>query len=81
MLPYLELKKDNEIEEDKVEEVEVPEIRNKTIKEAIAILKEQELEIENTFEEEIKKDETYIKEQFPKPGLKVRKGSKITVEI
>lgn len=81
MLPYLELNKDKQEDEEIIEEVEVPEIRNMTITEAIKKLKEVGLEIGNTFDENINKDETIIKEQLPKPGIKIKKGSKISVEI
>lgn len=83
VLPYLELQKDNEKEEDKIEQVVVPEVRETNLKEATKILKEAGLEIETNIEitEEINKEETIIKEQIPKPGIKVNKGSKIRVEI
>lgn len=83
VLPYLELQKDNEKEEDLVEEVEVPEIRNMNLKEATSKLKEIGLEIQTSIEitEEMNKEEVIIKEQLPKPGIKVKKGSKISVEI
>ncbi len=83
VLPYLELQKDNEKEEDKIEQVVVPEVRETNLKEATKILKEVGLEIETNIEitEEINKEETIIKEQIPKPGIKVNKGSKIRVEI
>ena len=46
-------------------------------------LKEVELEIETNIEltEEVKLEEIIIKEQTPKPGIKIKKGSKINVEI
>lgn len=40
-----------------------------------------EIEIEyEKGEEEIKESEVIIKEQFPRPGIKVKKGNKITIE-
>ena len=39
VLPYLELQKDNEKEEDKIEQVVVPEVRETNLKEATKILK------------------------------------------
>ena len=82
VLPYLELKQDNE-DKEKIEEVEVPELRDKNIKDAKKILKEAELELEINVEitEEMKGEDIIIKEQLPKPGIKVKKGSKISVEI
>lgn len=82
VLPYLELNKDKEEDDEKIEQVEVPEIRNKTIKEAEKLLKEVGLVLEMPEEnEEIEKEEAIIKEQLPKPGIKVGKDSKISIEI
>lgn len=83
VLPYLELQKDKQEEEKIIEEVEMPEIRGMNLKEATKTLKEIGLEIETNIEitEEVNKEETIIKEQLPKPGIKVKKGSKISVEI
>ena len=46
-------------------------------------LKEVGLEIETNIEltEDLKIEEIIIKEQTPKPGIKVNKGSKISVDI
>ena len=55
ILPYLELEKDNEKEEDKIEEVIVPEIRNMNIKEAKKKLKEEGLDIDYEVKEELYK--------------------------
>lgn len=81
VLPYLELNKDKQEDDEIIEEVTMPEIRNLSISEAIKKIKEQGLEISNIFEKDINKEETIIKEQLPKPGIKVKKGSKISVEI
>jgi stage V sporulation protein D (sporulation-specific penicillin-binding protein) len=83
VLPYLELQQDNEEQIEVVEEVEVPEIRNLNIKEARKALKDVGLELEITTElgENVKEEDIIIKEQLPKPGIKVKKGSKISVEI
>ncbi len=82
VLPYLQLQQDNENKEI-IEEVEVPELRNRNVKEAKKVLKEVGLEIETNIEitKEMKEEELIIKEQLPKPGIKVKKGSKISVEI
>ena len=64
------------------EEVEMPEIRNKTVKEAREILKELGLELEiNNLTEEINEKETYVKEQIPKPGIKITKETKVYIDI
>jgi len=77
------LQKDRETEEDKIEQVVVPEVRELNLVEATKALKELGLKIETNVEikEEMNKEEIIIKEQTPKPGIKVNKGSKITVEI
>ena len=81
ILPYLELAKDNEKEEDKIEQVTVPEIRNMSINEAKNKLKETGLELDYLEQEGQNADEIKIKEQNPKPGIKINKGSKISIEI
>lgn len=83
VLPYLELQKDKQEETEHIEEVETPEIRGMNLSDAKKTLKEVGLEIQTNIEltEEIKLDEIIIKEQTPKPGIKVNKGSKINVEI
>lgn len=81
VLPYLELNKDKQEDDEIIEEIEVPEIRNINIEEAIKKLKEVGLELNNTFDENINKKETIIKEQVPKPGIKVKKKSKISIDI
>lgn len=83
VLPYLELQKDNQEEEQAIEQVEVPEIRQMNLKDAKKALKELGLEIQTNIEltEEMKEEEIIIKEQTPKPGIVVNKGNKISVEI
>lgn len=80
VLPYLEVSKDNEKEEDIKEEVTVPNIVGKTVEEAEKILKEVDLGIDLD-SEEIDKKETVIKEQLPKAGIKIYKKTKIVVNI
>ncbi len=83
VLPYLELTKDNQETTEQIEEVEVPEIREMNLKDAKKVLKELGLEIKTNVEitKEMKEEEIIIKEQSPKPGIKVNKGSKISVEV
>ena len=83
VLPYLELQKDNEQELEQKEEVEVPEIREMNLTDAKKAVKEVGLELEVNIEmtDEMKQEDIIIKEQLPKPGIKVNKGSKISVEI
>ena len=80
-MAYLEVKKDNQSEEDIIKEVEVPELRETTVKEAKKQLKELGLQLEISTQAEDDIGEYTIKEQLPKPGIKVVEGSKIRVEI
>lgn len=61
----------------------MPEIREMTLKDAKRKLKDLNLEIQLSveLEQNSKEEEIIIKEQTPKPGIKVNKGSKISVEI
>ena len=78
VLPYLEMKKDKKSEIEEIQEINVPDIRNKSVKDAKKELKELNLEL--GLEQEIDEENTYIKEQIPKPGIKVNVGSKIFIE-
>ena len=83
VLPYLELQKDKEEEVEEKEEVTVPEIREMNLVDAKKTLKEIGLKLETNIEitDEMKQEEIIIKEQIPKPGIKVNKESKVSVEI
>ena len=80
VLPYLEVNQGNQEEVEVVEEIEVPEIVGKSIKEAEKILKDSGLTIfvENE-SEELTKDKIII-EQTPKANIKVKKENKIYVK-
>ena len=101
VLPYLEVIKDAEIGEEQVNEVEVPNIEGKTLKEAESILKENNLKMVLTQEqvsqenpqqgeqanqnssnekENVDKENTIVKEQTPKPSVKVKEGSNVYVD-
>ena len=82
MLPYLELKKDNEKEEEIKKQIEVPDIEGLSIEEAEKILKEVNLELQIKNEpEEYNKKETIVKEQLPKKGITIYEGTKVIVTI
>lgn len=81
VLPYLEIQKDNETDEEKTKEVTVPNIVGMTISEAEKVLKEIGLGIDFDSEGEINKSEVIIKEQLPKSGIKVYEGTNIFVTI
>lgn len=81
VLPYLETIKDGETGEEEKQEVEVPNIEGKTIKEATSILKENNLQIVISNEQEgMDKENTTVKQQTPKATIKVKEGSNIYVE-
>ena len=82
MLPYLEVVKDNEEAEQVKNDVQVPNIEGKSIKEAENILKENNLKLViNNEQEGIDKENTIIKEQIPKVGVKVKEEANIYVEL
>lgn len=81
ILPYLEVSKGNLEELEEIEEIEAPDLLGKTLEEAQKLTKETgiELIIQNE-EEELDKKTTVVKEQIPKAGIKMKKGTKIYVE-
>lgn len=78
ILPYLEVKQGNEEEVEKIEQVEVPDVTKKSLKEAEQILKEAGFTavIENE-SQDLDKENTFVSEQTPKPGIVVSNTSKI----
>ena len=82
ILPYLELTKDNEKEEDIKKQVEVPSIEGLSIKEATKILKNVNLSIQTeNSPEDLDTENTIIKEQVPKKGITVYESTKIIIKI
>ncbi len=82
VLPYLELQKDNETEEDMKKQVEIPNVEGMTIREASKVLKNVNLDLQIENEpEEIDKTKVVVKEQLPKQGISVYEGTKIIVKI
>ncbi len=81
ILPYLEVTQGNTDEVEPIEQVQVPDITEKTISEAQKILKDNSLEIviEND-SEELDKDNIIIKEQIPKARITVNSASKIYIK-
>ena len=76
----MEVEKDNE--EEVIENVEIPEVRDLTLDEAIKTLKDSGLEYEiNVEEKDVNKKEVVVKNQFPLPGIKVINGSTIELEV
>ena len=73
---------DNEKEEDIRKQVEVPNVEGLMIKEATKILKDLNLsiQIENELEN-LDKENTIVREQVPKKGIKVYEGTKVIIKI
>lgn len=80
VLPYLELKEDNEETKVVTETVVVPDITYKTIKEAESILKEVGLKIKYEPQENLNKDVKTIISQVPSAGITINKENTVTVE-
>lgn len=81
ILPYLEVNQGNAEEVENIEEIQAPDLLEKTLEEAQKIAKENEIElvIENEAEDLDKQNNT-VKEQIPKAGITIKKGSKIYVK-
>ena len=80
VLPYLEVVKDGE-QDEQASEIEVPNVEGKTLKEAESILKENNLNlIINNEQEGMDKETTIVKEQTPKAGIKVKEGSSVYID-
>ena len=81
ILPYLEVNKEvlGEESEDVINQVQVPDVMGKSLKEAEQILKENNLEM-SIDNEEIDKENTYVKNQIPSGGITVNEESKVVVE-
>ena len=80
VLPYLEVAKDGE-QDEQASEIEVPNVEGKTLKEAQSILKENNLNlIINNEQEGMDKENTIVKEQTPKAGIKVKEGSSVYID-
>ena len=81
ILPYLEVNKQVLEDDDEavVNQVQVPDIRGKTLEEAKQILEEKNLEmyLEN---EDVDMENTYVKNQIPSSGITVNEQSKVVVE-
>lgn len=82
VLPYLELKEDNEETKIFNESVIVPDIKYKTLKEAESILKENNLKVQ--YDTEVNKEEKekiIVKEQIPSAGITINSGSTIKIKV
>ena len=80
VLPYLEVKKDNETEEDVKNKVAVPNLEGMTIREAKKVLKDLNLNLEYNEENTENEEERIITEQVPVSGVEVLEESSIIVK-
>lgn len=80
VLPYLEVKKDNETEEDVKNKVAVPNLEGMTIREAKKVLKDLNLNLEYNEENTENEEERVITEQVPVSGVEVLEESSIIVK-
>lgn len=82
VLPYLELKEDNEKTKENTTVVIVPDIKYKTLEEAEKIIKESGLKIKyENGEEKINKKEKIINSQLPSSGITLNAGSTVIVTL
>lgn len=80
VLPYLEVKKDNEKEEEAKNKVAVPNLEGMTIGEAKKVLKDLNLNLEYNEENTENEEERIITEQVPVSGVEVLEESSIIVK-
>ena len=81
VLPYLEVSQGNSDEIEVKEEVDTPDLIGKSLKEAKELLKESGLEMQVQNEvEDLDYENTIVKNQTPKAGIKINKGNKVYVE-
>ena len=82
VLPYLELKEDNEETRKETSVVTVPDIKYKTLEEAEKELKEVGLNIKyETDEEKVNKKEKIVISQVPSGGININSGSTVLVNL
>ena len=82
VLPYLELKEDNDKTKKETTVVTVPDVKYKTLEEAEKELKEVGLNIKyETGEEKINKKEKIIRTQVPSGGISINFGSTVLVDL
>ncbi len=82
ILPYLELKEDNEKTKTETTVVAVPDVKYKTLDEAEKVLKEVGLKIKyESGEEKLNKKEKIVKSQVPSGGININSGSTVLVTL
>ena len=80
ILPYLEISQGNQEEIEVIKEIETPDMIGLSIKDAEKLAKENGLDLQIEETEEVDKENSIIKDQTPKAGISIKKGSKIYVQ-
>ena len=81
ILPYLEISQGNQEEIEVIKEIETPDMIGLSIKDAEKLAKENGLDLQIEETEEVDKENSIIKDQTPKAGISIKKGSKIYVQV
>ena len=81
ILPYLEVNQGNSNEVETKEELQMPDVLGKNLEESKKIIKDNGLEmiIQNE-QEQMDYENTVVKNQIPKAGIMINKGSKVYIE-
>lgn len=82
VLPYLELKKDNQTEEEMQvkEEIEMPNVVGMNINDAKKALKEAGLEVNVQIENEENVEDKIVSEEIPGAGIKINQGTTVIIK-
>ena len=81
-MPYLEISQGNQDEVEIINQVVVPELEGKTVKEAKQIAKENNINLVIESEtEKLDEENVLIKEQTPKAGIVINEGTNVYCSI
>ena len=81
-MPYLEVSQGNQDEVEIINQVVVPELEGKTVKEAKQIAKENNINLVIESEtENLDEENVVIKEQTPKAGIVINEGTNVYCSI
>ena len=81
-MPYLEVSQGNQDEVEIINQVVVPELEGKTVKEAKQIAKENNINLVIESEtEKLDEENVLIKEQTPKAGIVINEGTNVYCSI
>lgn len=81
-MPYLEVSQGNQDEVEIINQVVVPELEGKTVKEAKQIAKENNINLViESGTEKLDEENVLIKEQTPKAGIVINEGTNVYCSI